>query len=631
MRRPGEQVAGAGRHYRRRYWQPGAPALAIVSGLAALFSWRDVAWRPALAGLSSWQAGITLAFTHHLQWGPQLLFTFGPYGFVEDILPFSRLTAGLGLIYALGVTWGLAAIIVSRLRDSWGLLPAALCAWVALAIAANTVEAPELGAALSLGLALAVMDGKDGEGPQQVLLAGLGAFSAFQLLVEVNVGLVSIFLTVVAVASQGPRLRRAIVTALPFIGCLVLALVAANQSLSNFPSYIRGSLSVLTGYAPAMATGGERGTENWYAVVDLALVAAVFAFALRRRSAAKKAAISLALVGWAWEALKEGFVRHDKHDLVFFAVVLLALCLARLPALAPLQAVAVVVAAVLACLAGGGAPSPMRSPVEDVRAIASEVGDLVLPGKWAGVERYGRLQVRVTGGQLSNGTLALLKGRTFAAEPFEDALSFAYPTLRWRPEPVLQAYSAYTSYLDQLDASFLSGPRAPDVLLWQPETIDGRDPTWDPPATVVAMYCHYSSLGTEGSWLVLAHSRDRCGAPQLLGRVSARFGQLVTSPPAPHAGDIVVASFSVPSPLSAAVEGFLLKPPAVWVLADGHRYRFVTGTASDEHVISAPSSLGFPPGWSGSTISAFSFEGGGWPAGEGKVEVSFYALGLEHA
>ena len=58
----------------------------------------------------------------------------------------------------------------------------------------------------------------------------------------------------------------------------------------------------------------------------------------------------------------------------------------------------------------------------------------------------------------------------------EDSLSIAYPELHWDPVPVLQSYSAYTTYLDNLDASFLSSARAPQRLLYQPATIDLRDP-----------------------------------------------------------------------------------------------------------------------------------------------------------
>ena len=55
-----------------------------------------------------------------------------------------------------------------------------------------------------------------------------------------------------------------------------LALVAAGQSLGNFASYARGSLSVAVGYGSAMSLSTGRTAEDWYAVVDLVLVVAVF-------------------------------------------------------------------------------------------------------------------------------------------------------------------------------------------------------------------------------------------------------------------------------------------------------------------------------------------------------------------
>ena len=59
--------------------------------------------------------------------------------------------------------------------------------------------------------------------------------------------------------------------------------------------------------------------------------------------------------------------------------------------------------------------------------------------------------------------MTALAGHTLAAETLEDGITFAYPGLRWDPEPVLQSYSAYTSYLDKLDASFLSSPGRPNA------------------------------------------------------------------------------------------------------------------------------------------------------------------------
>ena len=141
------------------------------------------------------------------------------------------------------------------------------------------------------------------------------------------------------------------------------------------------------------------------------------------------------------------------------------------------------------------------------------MGDLALPGHWANVEQKARAEMRDTGDNLPAAVVTALAGHTLAAETLEDGITFAYPGLRWDPEPVLQSYSAYTSYLDKLDARFLSSPRAPERILYQPVTINDRDPWWEPPATLEAMYCHYRQIGPVGHWLLLARvaGAGRCG------------------------------------------------------------------------------------------------------------------------
>jgi len=614
--------------------------VALVSALATLFSWRTDPWRPVVAGLNSWQAGLALGFVHHLQWGPQVVFTFGPYGFVEDILSFFAATAALGLLYAVVVTWGLAALIVSTLHKPWGLLPAGVVGWASVTIASNLLEAPELALATALGLALASLRATSERG-RLGLLGALGALAGFQILVEINVGIVTAALATMTVvgateASPGawrehPRVRAALVAAVAFLVVLGTALVAAGQSVSNFASYVRGSVAVALGYAAAMGSSGGRQAEDWYAVVDVALLAGVFALALVGRPVREKVAISLMLAGWAWEVVKEGFVRHDLHDLTFFGLFVVALCLARLPrSLVPLQAGAIALAALLACIANGGPPPSLHSPREATGALSQEVRDLVVQSRWAHQEAVARLQTRLTGSTLAPDLITSLRGYSVANEPWEDALSVAYPQLHWDPLPVLQSYSAYTTYLDNLDASFLSSGRAPERLLSRPATIDLRDPFWDPPAALEAIYCHYEQVGISRKWQVLARVPDRCGQARVIGVAKATFGQPIPVPTAK--GEMEVATFSLSSPLWARAEGVLLKPPPLQVttwaegVAEPTTYRFISGTAGDAHVLAVPASLSYSRQFAPPAVLQLQFTGGGWASGQGAVRVTFLAV-----
>lgn len=606
------------------------PAVALVSALATVFTWRAAAWRGVSAGISSWQVGLALASEQHLQWGPQVLFTFGPYGFVEDILPLYRVQAAIAFIYALVVTWALVALVIAALRPAWGLLPAAVVAWLSIVIAANLLEAPELALGTALGLALASVWDQQ-ERARSRLPVALGALAGFQLLVELNVGLVTTSLALLAVLGGERRGRRALATILPWFVVPAVAAVAAGQSIANVVSYLGGSLQVTLGYNSAMSSSGGRGTEDVFAVVLVAVVGALYWLASRGQPRAVKAAMALMLAGWGWEALKEGFVRHDLHDLTFFSLMLIAICLARLPRpLVPLQAAAATTAAIIALVANGGVPPSMRSPLEDASAIGHDIADLVVSSRFTPLSTAARHELLTTGDALANPLVSSLRGFTVAAQPWEDGLSYVYPQLRWRPIPVLQSYSAYTTYLDDRDASFLSSARAPQRILYQAETIDGRDPFWDSPSAQVALYCHYVQVGTSGPWQVLARVPDRCGQPRYLSQAEGRFGQRIRVPD--PKGDLVVASFSLSTPLTATLEAIALKPPQTqviaWAQGKSTTYRFLPGTAPSLHIIGTRGAIGYSSPFTPPTISAVAFSGGGWAPRQGTVRVTFFAIAL---
>jgi hypothetical protein len=212
-------------------------------------------------------------------------------------------------------------------------------------------------------------------------------------------------------------------------------------------------------------------------------------------------------------------------------------------------------------------------------------------------------------------------------------VAWADPGLRWDPEPVAQSYSAFTAYLDHEDATFLAGARAPQrILYWPLKTgFDSRDPFMDPPATTEAIYCHYTQLALAGPWQVLQRRPDRCGRAVTIGQTEVHFGQPVEIPTAP--GRMVVASFVLSAPLLSRLALGLLKPPETQLVAwvGGGKpvtYRFVTGTAADDHILSVPASLGYSAPFTPAPIRRLEIVGGGWKTGQGSVRVVFQAVSL---
>jgi hypothetical protein len=617
----------------------GWPGVAVVSFLATVLGWRPYAWHSVYAGIDpSWEVGLAMGFNRHLQWGPSVVFSYGPYGFVDGIYPFYRLTAFLGVLYALVVVWGLAALIVSALRPSWTLLPAGVAAWAAVAIAPSKTGSPDIAAATALGLALVALSAGHGEGIENraglVLLSFLGALAGFQLMVKTNEALLTVGLLAVVVLLGGFGWRRAVPAGIaPLVVVFIGGWLAAGQSISNIVSYFRGSLSVATGYSSAMQYSHGRGAENWYAVAICVLIVVLFALSVRGRHRRYQVAVMVLIAGWLWAVLKEGFVRHDQHDLTFFGLALAAVLLAQVKRpYVPLQAGAAAFTAVVFWLALGSVPVQLHSPGATAAAFFDDVGE-VLGAPGFGHARATTLdQFLSTGDALSPALLSLLEGHTVAVEPIENSVAYDYPELDWDPEPVLQSYSAYTSYLDRLDAAFLASGRAPERIFYAPwEVVDKRYEFFDPPATLESMYCHYLQLVAPGPAQVLQRVRDHCGPPVEVKRVSVPFGAPVTVPSEP--GKMVIATFHFGAPLATKVDGVLLKPPitSVTLWTGGSppaSYRFIPGTAADNHVVSVPPDLGYAPAFTPRDIKKLELSGGGWKPGEGKISVTFYSVGL---
>jgi hypothetical protein len=81
--------------------------------------------------------------------------------------------------------------------------------------------------------------------------------------------------------------------------------------------------------------------------------------------------------------------------------------------------------------------------------------------------------------------------------------------LRWNPRPVLQSYSSYTPRLAALDVAHVTGPRAPDHLLFAVQAIDGKLPALDDGASWLPILERYD-LRTKGERLLL----DRAAQPR---------------------------------------------------------------------------------------------------------------------
>jgi hypothetical protein len=600
-----------------------------VSVVVTLLNWPG--WTRIGPGLDpSWQAGLAIAFTRHFQWGPQIDFTYGPYGFAGFLEPFYRSTALIAVLYIFAVTSLLAALLVAGLRRYWGLASAGVVAWAVIALSWATTRAADFASVAGLGLALGVLQAQRRE-VRAMLVVALGALAGFALLVKLNTGVTLVGLLALALVGADGTWRQRLRLAGPGAGALAavfaISWAAAGQSFGDLPSFVHASVSLALGYSEAISGSVDHASIARYALVISALLVFVLASALRHRPLRKQVITAVMLVGWGWAVVKDSFVSGD-HFLGFFRVVLAAVALVC--TLRPPPRIYATALALAACVTMATAEFPVAGPIGSVHALGTDLADLVQPARFARMTAATRARV-LREEYLSPSVLAVLRGHSLAIEPWEDMVAWADPEARWSPEPVVQAYSAYTTYLDDLGSAFLTSARAPQmVLVWPLQFgFDSRDPYMDPPTTETVIYCHYDQLSVGGPWQVLQRVPNRCGRPTVIARERARFGEPVDVPGAP--GRMVVASFSFGLPLLSKIDGALLKPPDVYLRVwSGDRqpvtYRFVTGTQADEHVVSVPSTLGYSGPFAPPALRRLEILGGGWAIGHGSIAITFRAL-----
>ena len=276
-----------------------------------------------------------------------------------------------------------------------------------------------------------------------------------------------------------------------FVLVYLLLRWGTGQHLSTLPLFWVGSWQLSSGYSAAMSLA-----RNWQllAVVAGAAVAATTAGALfgmwRRRGLMVQQAVLALSLPWLFVCWKEGLVRsygmHNVRSLALLGVLLglawpIALLNSRLWSVATLgpTVAACLCAAVVWTFFGHLTTRPLWRLVSAEATFTDTFPSSLQTGPEYAPAR----------------ALAGLRGRTVNALPWDVSL-VVDKHLRWDPVPEPQTYSAYTPYLDHIDATQLASPQGASRLVVSVRGIDSRYLFWDPPAvwdTVLSRYTCPSS------------------------------------------------------------------------------------------------------------------------------------------
>ena len=587
----------AGRLFRganRAHVRPAAAAR-LSSILSAIFAlgWGLALVRPpwpVATGLDeSWRFAIAFAAARGLQFGRDIVFTYGPLGYVTTGAPDPALALPRVLwqtaasAYAAFGVWTLLAARTSRLQRL------AFAVGATLLAAVMPLDYAVFAGTLALLLRL-------GRAPRFAPLVGalVGAAAAFGMLAKFTLGI-----DVIASASaawlcdvlRGPRRRRR--------AALLNAALAATVGLAGLgaafrfnplavAAYLRGEAEISAGYSAAMTAGGPR-TQVATALIVGAGIAAVAGFAWQERRAAVTG-VAVAALFFAW---KHGFVRQDDHIFAYFATAAV---------LAP--AVAIAVRAPVARLLGAGATALAlaaflsvaggRVPVALLPQTALERAAYLTHPLAFERRALDETSVSLRADAVPPGLRARLAPYGVDVLPTEAVLTEANG-LRWSPLPVFQSYSAYTPALDRLNRDALLD-RGADRIMYDFVAPDGHYPFGDMPATTTSLLCRYRPAQSApvplGSWpyVVLARVRGAACAATPLGVIAAAAMNRPIPVPRNDAADtFVVASFAVHPTLAMRAATFLWRAPKISL-----RFRYDDGSVMERRTVGATLPDGVP-------------------------------------
>jgi hypothetical protein len=519
-------------------------AMAVVTAPMAVLS-----LAPGLD--ASWVVALHEAHRHGLVWGPQVIWTYGPYGFLhwpyyvyfETWLP--------ALIARVVVNTGYLVVFALFLLEA----RAALWAWATagLLFLLPLPDALTIGNELLLASLLLFHLASNGRWRYApALVVPAGACLAFLVLLKGSG--VSAALLVIGCFVGISLVRRRPLAAGAAVAVTVAAFAvlwfSTGSPVSAIAGYLRGTYEIIAGYTPAMAIFHEYPISQetaWTEVsLGLALVAAAAAaatVALLRRDVRTFSLLLLSLP-FLLVMFKEVYVRFGGRAPALYAIVLLAElpvvlhcmgAIRRWPqGIAPLLSVALCVVLLL----GAGSvqfkvpPGPWQAQTLGERlASYREAARLVLrPTARDQMDDQARARFRA-GYDLPPKMVETIGDGTFDAFPVDAGIAYAYG-FRPDPRPVIQSYSAYTPYLDSSDAAHYRGGARPDHVLVSYGSIDGRYPLFDEPATFRALMDCYRPVASSDSFVLAGRIEPACPARplRLLRSTSTRLGSYAVIP-----------------------------------------------------------------------------------------------------
>ncbi len=542
---------------------------------------------PPAPGLdNSWLTGLNMALVRGMQFGKDIVFTFGPLGFLFipsfcDVnhwviayvcgllvhfvlvllvfLQLSKITSSK-LYFVFGSTPLL--FILPFLRIDEKLIPIALLLLTFAMMSRVSLKRSWLIAAMSFCLAL----------------TSSIKFSA-------TISSAGIMIAAALIFAYRRQFLNLGIMVLSYLLAYMGIWILTGQHIANLIPYLRNSIEISAGYNQAMMCSGPNQLgPNLIVVAGIAGISffyLLFAYGVITRKRGL-VVFMLPFLVFAFMTFKFGFVRHDTtHFYVFFSIMQF---LFGWIYLAHKQDLPRLLRVLLLMLCGAMASFMLTQNFYISQNIKSNLAALKLLTHGSSyrqslMEEY-KLDLRKQF-NLSSTLVAGIGKDRIDIVPWEINMPYAYD-MNWSPRPIFQSYSAYTKALDLLNAGYYEN-NAPDMLLYTVMTIDRRYAVFDEPATFQEILKNYKPVSTDSGVILLRKKVPSASFQRRrISAIEANIGELIQIP---KTNGYLFANIRIENSLLGKAAAIVYRGEQMYVslVTDKGRFghRFVPSTAQN--------------------------------------------------
>jgi hypothetical protein len=546
----------------------------------------------------SWMMVVQRAFADGWQFGRDIIFTYGPLGFIT-VPQFYPGLYGIALGFWLLFYGAFAAGFCLLYRTASAAKLALLLAVSVLVTLSWAHDGPWF--ASCLVLFLLARKGERGSTAVAGILAALLATAALIKTSCLFLALPSMILADIA----RYRRNKALPLFTPVFGAaFTIAYVAAGQSLVSLGAYFVSAFEISRGYGEAMQTYGSLAELAIFAFAAGIFCLAVVRTEFARRPTPDALLMTAMLTGFLFVIAKTGFVRHDVgHAMIpWTALTLAALAYLgeasnerRASISAMLLTAIIALGATFVCLTyvAGARETARTAPAAEIlagdltaeiRDDATTIANVLFGDQLARFDAAYQAQLAQI---RSQNPLPPLGG---TADIFGVKQAIMAAGAEYRPRPIFQGYSVYTPYLIELNRASVTGPLAPETIVFDIATVDGRYPALDEGALWPDLLRAYDTVAfINGHAILKRRATPRSVRLDDLHAGNIRFGQEMDV--SSWVDGLLWLEMDFQPTFFGRVRSFLFKPPLLMITVttdagNTQRFRVVPGMTGSGFLLS---------------------------------------------